>query len=124
MDEDFEFEFVRFCKTTFLKKSVTLDELRHVLHLPSKEAATKLGISNNHLKRWSRKHGIMRWPSRTIICFKNVLPKLESRGDMASIQLARKITKQLDLIMETPTHKIDPNVLKDLSAMRVNRTTF
>ena len=35
-------------------------------HLPSAEAADKLGMSNNHLKRMCRRLGLERWPYRKV----------------------------------------------------------
>ncbi|KAJ1486180.1 RWP-RK domain-containing protein [Baffinella frigidus] len=47
-------------------REVTAETLRQHLHLPAKEAAKEFGMCLSTLKKFCRKHGVKRWPSRKV----------------------------------------------------------
>mmetsp|Transcript_26186 Transcript_26186/g.26428 ORF Transcript_26186/g.26428 Transcript_26186/m.26428 type:complete len:278 (+) Transcript_26186:86-919(+) len=47
-------------------RTITAEDLKCLMHLPLKNAAQELGMSDSNLKKICRHHGVFSWPSRRI----------------------------------------------------------
>ncbi|KAL4421020.1 hypothetical protein ABPG77_008857 [Micractinium sp. CCAP 211/92] len=54
-------------KAGVLVSEITLEDLQSAFHLPTERACVKLGVGLTILKRLCRKHGIARWPYRSLL---------------------------------------------------------
>lgn len=81
----------------------TKEQLEPLFDVPSKQAAKKLGISNNHLKRMCRRIGIERWPHRKI----RSLKRLKERVSGSTVQT---IEEEIARLKHEPNSDISDNI--------------
>ena len=102
----------------------TLDELRGFLELRSTDAARRLGVSINLLKRAARALGIPRWPARRIAMLRRLRLKLSrskgGTGGMGREEAVQAVDRELHRVLEgsspIPEGGPDERVVQRLAA--------
>ena len=80
--------------------SITLTDLQRQFEHPIADAAKYFGICESIMKRVCRRHGIRKWPQRTIRSLKRQIALLESNLE------AQDAEGQAPLLLQIDSHKL------------------
>lgn len=100
------------CQNVFIRegsgsRTITLDMLRKVGHLPQQKAADALKIGNTRFKTATRELGMTGWPYRKIKSIKNLSSVVEIHRDYFKVGIKQSGTDFGSLFILSPTYMQD-----------------